>query len=109
MQHPTQPSPTISPAPAVSDTRQSGMVKNFAMRNSTILGRATLTSLAMVNSACAEIYQRWLPHVGEAEARREAEAFASRFHYLIDYPEAPLTVSEFDAIFGCVADAMAAP
>lgn len=63
----------------------------------------------MVNAAAAEIYKRWLPHVGEAAARREAEAFASRFHFLIDGPLAPLTIDELDTVLDSVADGMAAP
>jgi hypothetical protein len=71
--------------PTASDIEQSGMVKNFA----TISERGTNTSLAMVNSVRAEIYKRWLPHVGETEAREQAQAFALRFHFLIDGPLAP--------------------
>jgi hypothetical protein len=63
----------------------------------------------MVNAAAVEIYNRWLPHIGESAALREAEAFASRFHFLIDGPLAPLTISEPDAALDGVADAMAAP
>lgn len=66
-------------------------------------------SLRMVNAAATEIYQRWLPHVGEAAARAEADNFARRFHILIDAPPAPLTVTELDAVLAGLADAMAAP
>src|SRR5438445_12246786 len=71
-------------------------------------GVQTMPSLRMVNAAAERIYQAWLPHVGEAEALREAEAFASRFHFLIDGPLAPLTISEFDAVLDSAAYAMAA-
>ena len=66
-------------------------------------------SLRMVNAAAEVIFQSWLPHVGEADARAEADRFASRFHFLIDGPLAPLTEAEADAILADVADAMSAP
>ena len=56
-------------------------------------------SLRIVNAAAAEIYKRWLPHVGEAEARAESERFARRFHILVDGPLAPLPAdAELDAV-----------
>lgn len=61
----------------------------------------------MLNGARQRIYQAWLPHVSPAEARAEADAFARRFHVLVDGPLAPLTADEFEAVLDVVADAMA--
>lgn len=64
----------------------------------------------MVNSACVAIYHRWLPHVGAAEARIEAHAFARRFQISIDGPLAPLAADRsLDAILDDVAHEMGAP
>lgn len=33
-----------------------------------------------LNAAVEAVYRAWLPYIGEAEAREQAEAFARRFH-----------------------------
>ena len=68
-----------------------------------------LPSHQMVSAAAETVFQAWLPHIGETEALREAAAFASRFHILIDGPLAPLTETELDAVLDNVAVAMTVP
>lgn len=48
----------------------------------------------MVKSAAETVYRAWLRHVGDIEAREQAQAFARRFHILIDGPLAPLTADQ---------------
>jgi hypothetical protein len=43
----------------------------------------------MVQSAADRVYAAWLPHVGDAGAREQADAFARRFHILLDGPLCP--------------------
>lgn len=68
-------------------------------------------SSRMVNSAAARIYAAWLPHVGHDEALQQAQAFAGRFHVLLDGPLAPLPAEdlELDAALAAVSTAMSAP
>lgn len=47
-------------------------------------------SAQAINAAVEAVYRAWLPHVGDIEAREQAQAFARRFHILIDGPLAPL-------------------
>ena len=54
------------------------------------LNTNTAPSPLVVTEAAKTIYRAWLPHVGEVEAREQAQAFARRFHILIDGPLAPL-------------------
>lgn len=62
---------------------------------------------AMVNAASAAVYAAWLPHVGHAEAKAEAERFARHFPIAIDGPLAPLPAeAELDATLAAVAEAM---
>jgi hypothetical protein len=52
----------------------------------------------MVHAAAERIYAAWLPHVGETEARVQAQAFARRFHILIDGPLCPLPSADRKAV-----------
>jgi hypothetical protein len=45
-------------------------------------------------AATDAIYRAWLPHVGDIEAREQAQVFARRFHILIDGPLCPLPSDE---------------
>lgn len=47
----------------------------------------------IVKSAAERVYRSWLPHVGDVEAREQANAFARRFHISIDGPLCPLPAS----------------
>jgi hypothetical protein len=50
----------------------------------------TSPSPLMVHQAAETVYLAWRKHVGEAEAREQAQAFARRFCISIDGPLAPL-------------------
>lgn len=66
----------------------------------------------MLNAARTEIYRRWRPHVGDAEARAEADRFARRFYVLPDGPLSPLPTrpdAELDAVLAAINIEMAAP
>jgi hypothetical protein len=52
--------------------------------------RPTLPSPQLGTDAAETVYRAWLPHIGEAQAREEARAFARRFCISIDGPLAPL-------------------
>lgn len=109
MQNPTQSSPTTSSVNNSLSFSASPRGNCLAIDTITACVSDRAPSLRMVNAAATEIYKRWLPHVGEVDALREAEAFASRFHFLIDGPLAPLTEPELDAVLDSVADALAQP
>lgn len=107
MQNPTLSRPSTSPINNLLTLSASSRGNRLAIDTITACASHAEPSLRMVNSAAAEIYKRWLPHVGETEALREAEAFASRFHFLIDGPLAPLPAeAELDATLDAVAEAM---
>ena len=55
---------------------------------------AAAPSHLMVNAAAETVYRAWLPHIGETEAREQAQAFARRFHILIDGPLYPLPATD---------------
>jgi hypothetical protein len=61
----------------------------------------------MVNAAAARVYAAWLPHVGEAAAREQADGFVRRCAHLVDH--FVLSDPELDAVLETVADAMSAP
>lgn len=46
----------------------------------------------IVTDAAETVYRAWLPHIGDAGAREQAEAFARRFLISIDGPLKPLQV-----------------
>jgi hypothetical protein len=57
---------------------------------------AAAPSSRMVLSAAERVYAAWLPHVGEVEAREQAQAFANRYHIVIDGPLTPLRVETYN-------------
>lgn len=52
--------------------------------------RSNPPSPQIVTDAAEGIYRAWLPYIGEAGAREQAQAFARRFLISIDGPLAPL-------------------